>query len=84
MQSVPGGVCPDDGRARVGLDGPHRPPEQTPQCAPAFALDTRMLIMPCENEQQINDVRFARPFDSKPEAELEETTGLDPNATRSR
>ena len=44
---------------RVGLDGPHRPPEQTPQYAPAFALDTRAPIMPGGNEQEINDVRFA-------------------------
>jgi hypothetical protein len=53
---------PNDGCARVGLDDPHRPPEQTPQCAPAFALDTRTLIRPCGNEQEINDVRIGRPI----------------------
>src|SRR5262245_12619677 len=62
-------VCPDDGRARVGLDGPHRPPEQTPQCAPALALDTRTPIMPCGNEHEINDVRFAGPPDNERGAE---------------
>ena len=56
---------PKSARARVGLDGPHRPPEQTPQCAPAFALDTPSLL--CRRKTIKRLTRSGRAFYAKPE-----------------